>query len=71
MLTLAGVNMLTAAYNNLGNAIRGAFFEGNWEGFIGTMLTSLPMMIAGLTQLSTGFTSLNSILSIDIGLSLA
>ena len=71
MSTLTGVNMLTAAYSNLGNAIKGAFYEGNWEGFIGTMLTSLPMLIAGITQLSTGFTALNSILSFDIGLSLA
>lgn len=71
MSTLAGVNMLTAAYSNLGNAIRGAFYEGNWEGFIGTMLTSLPMLIAGIAQLSTGFTALNSILSFDISLSIA
>jgi hypothetical protein len=65
--TLAGVNMLTAAFSNLGNAIKGAFYEGNWEGFIGTMLTSLPMLISSLTQISGGWTKISSLMDIQIG----
>jgi len=63
MLTLAGVNMLTAAFSNLGNAIREAFYEGNWEG----LLTILPMLISSLTQISDGWTKISSLMDVQIG----
>ena len=58
-------NMLTAAFSNLGNAIKEAFYEENWEGFIGAILTSAPMMLLSLAQIKSGLLVMTKTASIS------
>ena len=59
--------MLQVSVENLGNSFKNALDTGDWGSFVGAILTSAPMLISSLTQISGGWTKISSLMDMQIG----
>ena len=67
MQVVSGFSMLQVSVENLGNSFKNALDTGDWGSFVGAILTSAPMLISSLTQISGGWTKISSLMDMQIG----
>ena len=67
MQVINGFSMLQISFENLGNSLKNALDTGDWESFVGAILTSAPMLFSSLTQISGGWEKISSLMDIQIG----
>ena len=67
MQVISGFSMLQVSVENLGNSFKNALDTGDWGSFVGAILTSAPMLISSLTQISGGWTKISSLMDMQIG----